>query len=181
MKEKDNNIKAVTFLPLFLGMLCGVIIYIIFYGKLFSDFDYSLLIETNQSFVIYILKERLVQLSLFLLIAFVISYYLSAFVFCCFIGVSYGLIYSYFFTLYYVKGICITWIIFIPIILFYFGFIYLFGRFFFYKNKCLCNNFNKFVFLLKIFVIIIFFLFGVSVELYLHNFFELFFSICSRG
>ncbi len=179
MQKDDNNIKLVTFLPLFVGMLFGVLIYVVCHNDFFAYFDNSLMSNISHNYILYIVKERLVQICLFVFIACVISYYFSAILFCGFFGTAYGFLYSHFFVLYFLKGIGINFVLFLPFLLSYFWCIYLFGVFFVRENTCNCNNVNKLFLLFKTFVIIVLLALGVGLELYLHNFFKLFFSICS--
>lgn len=175
MNNRNKNYKNIycTYFPAFLGMLLGSLLFLVLMVFLdiqlldrgLEDYKFGAVLNLPVwNLAIYILKRRLGQLILYLIIWTLFAYPVAAFCFNMCFGAYYGLVLSNLFIKFGWHGIGYSVACFFPHYLFYFFAIYLSGHWFYWissEKQIAYKSVNKLQCLVKIFVI--FFLISVAI------------------
>ncbi|MCI8510116.1 MAG: hypothetical protein HFJ06_16400 [Lachnospiraceae bacterium] len=167
MKNQNEYYKNAyyTYLPVFLGMFAGSILFLV----LMAFFETQIMEQGLEDYkfgavlnipvwrlALYILKRRLGQLFLFIIVWLLFSYPVAAFCFNACFGGYYGIVVCNLFIKFGWHGIVYSLACFFPHYLLYFIAIYFSGRWFYYmssRKNAAYGNVNKLQYLVKIFVI----------------------------
>lgn len=171
---------------LFLGMLFGCIL---FFVLVINEFNYfnsiSLLLNRfydNTTYIIYVLKVRILQMLFFIIISYLLSSSIITKIYCGFIGLIYGFIYGYLFMQYGLKGMLMILLIFFPHIILYLLCIKNYDvwieKYIFHNSGTYYGNvtLKKYIML---FIILIFYVLGIIWEIKFQKFFLMFLPIYS--
>lgn len=171
-----HSYKHYTYLPLILGLITGVLIYIIkiifdssndiyFIEDKIIDLCKSLDMEYNSS--LYFFNQRIIVVVAFLIVQLIFSYYFASAFFNYIFGIYYIIISVNIIIIYGFDGLILIACLFLPHFIFYYYAVCLLGKWFF-CNETSYNNiyerFNNINFFVKIIIIILMLLAGVLFE-----------------
>lgn len=174
---EERKITYITYLPVVLGVLAGSLFFFIMFmyhsgqimGQGLEDYKISGVLDLpTVSLLFYILKRRMGQLLLFVMLLFLSSYSIAAFCYCFFFGAYYGIVICSLLVKFGINGLVYGMICFFPHYLIYFVTIYLVGKWF-----CMIpaariythTNVNKMQNVFKCFVIVILILAAIIWEI----------------
>ena len=182
-----RNINKYILITVLIGTIIGCIIYFYFTVNNINIIDYinqnifynlkSFKSETSDKISIYIIKNRLIQLIIFIAISYFVSYAISTVLYALLIGMIYGFSYCGLFYYFGFNGILKTVVFVFPQYFFYLLFIIFFGEWIesyisgsnntYYKNI----NTKKYI---KIIFIILIYVVGLILEINIKKYFKFF-------
>lgn len=188
MIEHDNRAKYMYFFSLFVGMLVGCIIFFTLLeaapvDPMGNDFLKQLKRDglNISDLNLYICRQRIKQLLLFMGCSYLLSYSVSAILFSFVIGMYYGMVYCGMYLQYGLKGILYTCLLFFPqYVLYFFCICYTAIIMKQYNQELLyCGKkSNKLKIIINVFVIIMLFVMGLLWEIFFQkNFLQYFTNI----
>ena len=158
---RDYNLIC-TYGALFLGVLIGCMVLLvslvfecdILFDKGLEEYSVgaAMNIPMNQM-ILYILKKRIIQVVIYLLMLLILPYDISSFLFCSTFGFYYGLVISNLIVKFSITGLVYGWACFFPHYLIYFYVIYLIGKWKRSSLKVYYQNMKFVELVVKIFVI----------------------------
>lgn len=165
MHNKNWNCNMIcTYGALFLGVLIGCLLlllsvvfdYEVMQDKGLEDFNISVIMNiSSDEMIIYIIRKRMIQISIYLLTLFVLPYAVSSFLFCGSFGVYYGLVVSDLIIKYNLPGLLYGLVCFFPHYYIYFLILYLIGKWKSHSLNIYYQNMKYVDWFIKFFVIIL--------------------------
>lgn len=175
--------KYCTVLPVLLGNLLGSIFILMVIAFLdvvvpeqgIENYNISVLLNLpGEELLLHVMKRRGLQILLFFILSFLLSYPVAAFCYNGFLGIYYGMITSDLLIKFGLRGVLYSFFCFFPHYLFYFFSIFLGGYWFYYEGRNYSGgyeNVNKTQKIFKIFVIFTFVFLAVIWEMKFQKFF----------
>lgn len=158
---RDYNVMC-TYGALFVGVLLGCIVLLlslvfecdVLFDKGLEEYSVCAVmnIPVNQM-ALYILKKRIIQVLIYLLMLLIFPHNLSSYMFCCTFGLYYGLVISNLIIKFGFSGLLYGMVCFFPHYLIYFYVIYLIGKWKSNSLRVYYRNMKFIELVVKIFVI----------------------------